>query len=197
MQPINLDREKKEILNKYRSLLRSCSDKTNKKDKKEIRKAFNFAMEAHKNIRRKSGEPYIYHPIAVAQIVAKELKGKFKKSKIIKANYFLFSGYEKIISINELSHGYHGGEFETSLMLYLDKENVRINKIKKGLLSPDYKSKNLIGYEKDVKLQWDTDNISKNGIIGNPKNASSSKGGKLVKITISTIEKIIKELKLL
>ena len=131
------------------------------------------------------------------EIVAKELKNQFKKSKIIKANYFLFSGYEKIISINELSHGYHGGEFETSLMLYLDKENVRINKIKKGLLSPDYKSKNLIGYEKDVKLQWNTDNISKTGIIGNPQNASSSKGEKLVKITISTIEKIIKELKLL
>ena len=73
MQPIDLDKEKKEILNKYRTLLRSCSDKTNKKDKKEIRSAFNFAMEAHKNIRRKSGEPYIYHPIAVAQIVAKEL----------------------------------------------------------------------------------------------------------------------------
>ena len=72
MQPIDLDKEK-EILNKYRTLLRSCSDKTNKKDKKEIRSAFNFAMEAHKNIRRKSGEPYIYHPIAVAQIVAKEL----------------------------------------------------------------------------------------------------------------------------
>ena len=131
------------------------------------------------------------------EIIAKELKGKFKKSKIIKANYFLFSGYEKIISINELSHGYHGGEFETSLMFYLDKENVRINKIKKDLLSPDYKSKNLIGYEKDVKLQWNTDNISKTGIIGNPQNASSSKGEKLVKITISTIEKIIKELKLL
>jgi len=131
------------------------------------------------------------------EIVAKELKAKFKKSKIIKANYFLFSGYEKIISINELSHGYHGGEFETSLMLYLDKENVRIKKIKKGSLSPDYKSKNLIGYEKNVKLQWDTENISKTGIIGNPLNASSLKGEKLTKITISTIEKIIKELKLL
>ena len=131
------------------------------------------------------------------EIVAKELKAKFKKSKIIKANYFLFSGYEKIISINELSHGYHGGEFETSLMLYLDKENVRINKIKKGRLSPDYKSKNVIGYEKDVKLQWNTENISKTGIIGNPLNANSLKGEKLTKITISTIEKIIKELKLL
>ena len=82
-------------------------------------------------------------------------------------------------------------------MLYLDKENVRINKIKKGRLSPDYKSKNVIGYEKDIKLQWNTENISKTGIIGNPMNANSLKGEKLTNITISTIEKIIKELKLL
>ena len=73
MQPINLDQEKKEILNKYKSLLRACSDKTNKQDKKEIRIAFNLAVEAHKNMRRKSGEPYIYHPIAVAHIAAKEI----------------------------------------------------------------------------------------------------------------------------
>ena len=131
------------------------------------------------------------------EVISKELKAKFSKSKIVKANYFLFSGYERIISINELSHGYHGGEFETSLMLFLDKDNVRLNKIKKGSLSPDLKSKKIIGYEKNVKLQWDTQNISKTGIIGNPQNASCLKGEKLVTITISTIEKIIKELKLL
>jgi len=73
MQPIDLEQEKKDILNKYKSLLRACADKTNKKDKKEIRKAFNLAVEAHKNMRRKSGEPYIYHPIAVAHISAKEI----------------------------------------------------------------------------------------------------------------------------
>jgi GTP diphosphokinase / guanosine-3',5'-bis(diphosphate) 3'-diphosphatase len=73
MQPIDLEQEKKDILNKYKSLLRACADKTNKEDKKEIRKAFNLAVEAHKDIRRKSGEPYIYHPIAVAHIAAKEI----------------------------------------------------------------------------------------------------------------------------
>ena len=66
------------------------------------------------------------------EIFAKELKTKFNKSKIIKANYFLFSGYEDIISTNELTYGYHGGDFETSLMLYLANEKVRINKISKG-----------------------------------------------------------------
>ena len=73
MQPIDLEQEKKDILNKYKSLLRACADKTNKEDKKEIRKAFDLAVEAHKTQRRKSGEPYIYHPIAVAHIAAKEI----------------------------------------------------------------------------------------------------------------------------
>ena len=73
MQPIDLEQEKKDILNKYKSLLRACADKTNKEDKKEIRIAFNLAVEAHKHMRRKSGEPYIYHPIAVAHIAAKEI----------------------------------------------------------------------------------------------------------------------------
>lgn len=69
MQP-DLEKEKKEILSAYRGLLRSA--KHAKKDpntKKRIRKAFDVALEAHKNDRRKSGEPYIYHPIAVARIL--------------------------------------------------------------------------------------------------------------------------------
>ncbi|MGC6470840.1 MAG: RelA/SpoT family protein [Flavobacteriales bacterium] len=73
MQSINVDIERKEILNRYRGLLRDCRDKTSKEDKKQIRKAFNIAVEAHKNMRRKSGEPYIYHPIDVARIAAKEI----------------------------------------------------------------------------------------------------------------------------
>ena len=70
---IDVEKENREILNKYRTLLRSCKDKTNKEDKKHIRKAFNLAMDAHKDVRRKSGEPFIYHPLAVAHISAKEI----------------------------------------------------------------------------------------------------------------------------
>ena len=73
MYPINIDQEKKDILNRYKALLRACSDKTNINDRKEIRKALNIAVEAHKDMRRKSGEPYIFHPIAVAHIAAKEI----------------------------------------------------------------------------------------------------------------------------
>ena len=70
---IDEEKEKREILNKYRALLRSSKEILSTDDKKEIRKAFNFAMDAHQGVRRKSGEPYIYHPIAVAQIVAREI----------------------------------------------------------------------------------------------------------------------------
>ncbi|TDO24949.1 RelA/SpoT family protein [Pedobacter duraquae] len=70
---IDLEAEKQEILKRYRALLRACKSTLQKGDKKEIRKAFDMALESHKNMRRKSGEPYIYHPIAVAQIAAEEI----------------------------------------------------------------------------------------------------------------------------
>jgi guanosine-3',5'-bis(diphosphate) 3'-pyrophosphohydrolase len=70
---IDLEAEKKEISKRYRHLLRACKSNLDKKDKKLIRLAFDTALEAHKDMRRKSGEPYIYHPIAVAQIVAEEI----------------------------------------------------------------------------------------------------------------------------
>jgi guanosine-3',5'-bis(diphosphate) 3'-pyrophosphohydrolase len=70
---IDLEAEKQEILKRYRALLRACKPTLQKGDKKEIRKAFDMALESHKDMRRKSGEPYIYHPIAVAQIAAEEI----------------------------------------------------------------------------------------------------------------------------
>ncbi len=70
---IDLELEKKEILKRYRALLRSLKRGIDKKDKLNIRKAFELSVEAHKEMRRKSGEPYIYHPIAVAQIAVSEV----------------------------------------------------------------------------------------------------------------------------
>ncbi|SMO76313.1 RelA/SpoT family protein [Solitalea koreensis] len=70
---IDLEAEKKEIIKRYRALLRACKPTLQKGDKRFIRKAFDMSLEAHKDMRRKSGEPYIYHPIAVAQICAEEI----------------------------------------------------------------------------------------------------------------------------
>ena len=70
---IDLEAEKREILKRYRALLRACKPTMQKGDKRMIRRAFDMALESHQNMRRKSGEPYIYHPIAVAQIAAQEI----------------------------------------------------------------------------------------------------------------------------
>lgn len=65
--------EKKEILKRYRQLLRVAKRVTTREDKKLVREAFELSAEYHKNMRRKSGEPYIFHPLAVAQIAAEEI----------------------------------------------------------------------------------------------------------------------------
>ena len=70
---IDIEKEKQEILKRYRGLLRACKRTRDDHDKKLIRKALTVAINAHKEMRRKSGEPYIYHPIEVARIVADEI----------------------------------------------------------------------------------------------------------------------------
>ncbi len=65
--------ENKEIVRRYRNLLRVWYTRKTTADKKLVRKAFNFAVEAHKNDRRKSGEPYVYHPLDVARIAAEDI----------------------------------------------------------------------------------------------------------------------------
>lgn len=69
---IDLEKERKEILRAFRVLMRHTKNRS-KEDTAEIRKAFDIAVEAHKDMRRASGEPYIYHPIAVARICVEEM----------------------------------------------------------------------------------------------------------------------------
>lgn len=68
-----LDKESKEIAKQYKELLKISYRTLTSEDKKLIRKAFDVAVDAHKEQRRKSGEAYIFHPIAVSKIVASEI----------------------------------------------------------------------------------------------------------------------------
>jgi len=67
------DQEKRLILREYRALLRSLKPKLKAGDKEMIRNAFEMAADAHKTMRRKSGEPYILHPLAVSRICVEEI----------------------------------------------------------------------------------------------------------------------------
>ncbi|MEL7062213.1 MAG: RelA/SpoT family protein, partial [Bacteroidota bacterium] len=62
----------KEIDRVFKSLMRQLRN-LSRQDKRMVTKAFEFAREAHKDTRRKSGEPYILHPLAVATIIVKEM----------------------------------------------------------------------------------------------------------------------------
>ncbi len=73
MLEIDFEKENKAILQEYKELLRISYQTLTAEDKKLIRKAFDVAVDAHKDQRRKSGEAYIFHPIAVAKIVASEI----------------------------------------------------------------------------------------------------------------------------
>ena len=70
---LSAEDEKKEILREYRALLRSLKQNLKPGDKMLVRRAFEMAADAHKTMRRKSGEPYILHPLAVAKICVEEI----------------------------------------------------------------------------------------------------------------------------
>src|SRR5215203_7234749 len=70
---LNEEQEKKLILREYRALLRSLRTRIKPGDRRLIRQAFEMAADAHRTMRRKSGEPYILHPLAVARICVEEI----------------------------------------------------------------------------------------------------------------------------
>lgn len=73
MIEVDLDEEKKEIVRRYRRLLRYAKPILKDGDARIIKRAFSTSMEAHQDMRRKSGEPYIFHPLEVAQICVNEI----------------------------------------------------------------------------------------------------------------------------
>ena len=70
---VDVEKENKEIIKRYRLLLHAAKPILKDGDAKIIKKAFFTSVQAHKDMRRKSGEPYIYHPLAVAQIAVEEI----------------------------------------------------------------------------------------------------------------------------
>jgi GTP diphosphokinase / guanosine-3',5'-bis(diphosphate) 3'-diphosphatase len=73
MIEVDVEEERKEILKRYRRLLKQAKPVLKPGDAKLIKKAFNVSLEAHRDMRRKSGEPYIYHPLEVALICVEEI----------------------------------------------------------------------------------------------------------------------------
>ena len=123
----NPEQEKKSIINRYRSLLRAWKP-GNPEDRKEVRKAFNLAVEAHKNMRRRTGEPYIYHPIDVARIVAEEM-GLGKISVICALLHDVVEDTDFTLSQIEHQFGKKVAQIKKTLYVRIKKKTVREIKV--------------------------------------------------------------------
>lgn len=73
MDELQVQKENEYIEAEYQALLNDYLSSAHRRKVAIIEKAFKFARQAHEGVRRRSGEPYIMHPIAVARIVAKEI----------------------------------------------------------------------------------------------------------------------------
>ncbi|MDE7102276.1 MAG: HD domain-containing protein, partial [Bacteroidales bacterium] len=73
MYVVDEEFEKKEILRRYRMIFKAFRREISEAEHEEIHKAFTLAVNAHEHTRRKSGEPYIYHPLEVAHIVVSDI----------------------------------------------------------------------------------------------------------------------------
>lgn len=73
MYIIDEELERREILRRYKNLIRLISKTASREEKRQVRRAFTVAQKAHGGVRRKTGEPYIYHPMEVARIAGEDL----------------------------------------------------------------------------------------------------------------------------
>ena len=73
MDKMTPEQERLEILRRYRRLIEVWHTRKTVEDRWMVRKAFRLAADAHKDMRRKSGEAFIFHPIEVATIAAGEI----------------------------------------------------------------------------------------------------------------------------
>ncbi len=108
--------DKELILASYQKLLVSCKRSNTPETKAMIDKAFHFAWDAHRGIRRKSGEPYIIHPIEVAEIAAKEI-GLGTKSVVAALLHDVVEDTE--YTVEDMAH--HFGEEVASIVNGLTK----------------------------------------------------------------------------
>ena len=96
----------------------------------------------------------------------------------VRASYFAFGAPEGIIDPRELRHGLHGGEFETSLMLHLAPELVRMNEAEnfRGLPHQLAARHKMLGAEKPIGMGWRAEDLHPAGVCGNAARADAKRG---------------------
>jgi len=173
----DIEIEKKALAKEYKELLKISYQTLSIDDKKLIRKAFNFAVDAHEHQRRISGEAYIFHPIAVAKIVAHEigLDAKSIAAALIhdvvedNSNYSIknikklfgkdiariVDGLTKISNINKKGDISHQAENYRKMLLTLN-EDIRVIIIKIADRLHNMQTLSVMPVEKQIKKASET-----------------------------------------
>ena len=133
--------------------------------------------------------------ISVMDTVAREIRIR-NKMLVFNVNWFGFGMPEGLYSDQELKHGIHAGDIETSVMLAIDLDNVELEKAKNFMpktieMEKLYKN---IGLNSGAKFGWETQDLHPSGACGNAKIATASKGLKTLEFVTEKLLGVFTEI---
>ncbi len=114
---------------------------------------------------------------------------------VVRANYFAFGTPTDLFETSELEHGIHGGEVESSLMLYLRPDLVRVDALEnfEGLTERMSRDNTILGPERTVGFGWLSHDLNPEGVCGNAGRADAMRGQKLLEYVADSLVKLINE----
>ncbi len=114
---------------------------------------------------------------------------------VVRGNYFAFGSPPGLFAADELKHGIHGGEMETSLLMHLRPDLVRREALADftGLPQQLAAKNQVFGAEKPVGFGWMSQDLHPGGVVGNAANADAGRGKQLLDYLVSQLALLIEE----
>jgi creatinine amidohydrolase len=134
--------------------------------------------------------------IPLVQLAALRMRQELEML-VVRANYFSFGSPPGLFSEEELRHGIHGGEMETSLMLHLKPELVRRAALAdfRALTHEMAARGGLLGPEKPIGFGWMSQDLNKQGVCGNAARADAQRGEALLSYLADKLAALLIECK--
>ncbi|MGF1643040.1 MAG: creatininase family protein [Thiotrichales bacterium] len=130
----------------------------------------------------------------LVDLVALRLRAE-EKLLVVRANYFAFGTPPGLFAVDELAHGLHGGEVETSLMLHLHPEQVRLNALTDFAALPrELAARNRwLGAEQAIGFGWMAQDLHPTGVCGNAAAGDAERGRQLLDYLTEALASLLDE----
>jgi creatinine amidohydrolase len=131
---------------------------------------------------------------SLVQLAALRLRHECKML-VVRANYFALGTPPGLFDAEEVRHGIHGGEMETSLMLHLRPDLVRIDALANfAALTHDMNTSNrFLGPEKPIGFGWLSQDLHPSGACGNAAQADAARGAQLMEYLVAALDGLLEE----